>query len=92
MLDDVLAMPDHLRDALWRIESAGLRGQAAAGVFVCGMGGSAIGGDLARAALAERATRPLQTIRGYALPPWATPEWSVLCCSYSGDTEETIAC
>ena len=56
------------------------------------MGGSAIGGDLAAAALGERATRPLQTIRGYGLPSWATPEWSVLCCSYSGDTEETIAC
>ena len=23
-LDDVLALPDHLRDALWRVESAGL--------------------------------------------------------------------
>ena len=31
-LDDVLALPDHLRDALWRVESAGLepeRGAAA---------------------------------------------------------------
>ncbi len=92
MLDDILAMPDHLRDGLWRIESAQLRGEAAEGVFACGMGGSAIGADLAAAALAERATRPLQTIRGYGLPPWATPGWSVLCCSYSGDTEETIAC
>jgi glucose/mannose-6-phosphate isomerase len=92
MLDDILAMPDHLRDALWRIESARLADEPAAGVFACGMGGSAIGADLAAAALAERATRPLQTIRGYELPPWATPEWSVLCCSYSGDTEEVIAC
>ena len=24
MLDDVLAIPDHLRDALWRVESARL--------------------------------------------------------------------
>ncbi len=92
MLDDILAMPDHLRDALWRIESAQLRAEPGAGVFACGMGGSAIGADLAAAALAERVTRPLQTVRGYGLPPWATPGWSVLCCSYSGDTEETIAC
>ena len=92
MLDDILAMPDHLRDALWRIESARLAEEPAAGVFACGMGGSAIGADLAAAALGERVTRPLQTIRGYALPSWATPEWSVLCCSYSGDTEEAIAC
>jgi len=88
----VRAMPDHLRDALWRIESARLEDGEAAGVLVCGMGGSAIGGDLAAAALGDRCTRPLLTVRGYAIPAWATPEWTVLCCSYSGGTEETLAC
>jgi glucose/mannose-6-phosphate isomerase len=91
-LDAVLATPDHLRDALWRIESARLEPAAAAGVMICGMGGSAIGGDLAAAALGERLTLPLLTIRGYELPPWATPEWSIVCSSYSGETEETLAC
>ena len=60
--------------------------------MVCGMGGSAIGGDLAAAALGDRLTRPLLTVRGYELPTWATPEWTVLCSSYSGETEETLAC
>jgi glucose/mannose-6-phosphate isomerase len=92
MLDDVLAIPDHLRDALWRVESARLEAADAAGVMVCGMGGSAIGGDLAAAALGDRLTRPLITVRGYELPSWATPEWTVLCSSYSGNTEETLAC
>jgi glucose/mannose-6-phosphate isomerase len=92
VIDDVLAIPDHLRDALWRIESARLEPAEAAGVLVCGMGGSAIGGDLAAAALGDMLTRPLATVRGYELPSWATPEWTVLCSSYSGDTEETLAC
>ena len=92
MLDDILAVPAHLRDALWRIESARLEPGEAAGVLVCGMGGSAIGGDLAAAALGDRLTRPLLTVRGYELPSWATPEWTVLASSYSGDTEETLAC
>jgi glucose/mannose-6-phosphate isomerase len=92
MLDDVLAIPEHLRDALWRVESARLEPVDAAGVMVCGMGGSAIGGDLAAAALGDRLTRPLLTVRGYELPSWATPDWTVLCSSYSGDTEETLAC
>ena len=92
MRDDVLAIPDHLRDALWRVESARMEPAEAAGLLVCGMGGSAIGGDLAAAALGERSTRPLLTVRGYELPSWATPDWTVLCSSYSGDTEETIAC
>jgi glucose/mannose-6-phosphate isomerase len=92
MLDDILAIPDHLRDALWRVESARLEQSEAAGLMVCGMGGSAIGGDLAAAALGDRLTRPLLTVRGYGLPSWATPEWAVLCSSYSGGTEETLAC
>jgi glucose/mannose-6-phosphate isomerase len=92
VIDDVLAIPDHLRDALWRIESARLRPADAPGVLVCGMGGSAIGGDLAAAALGDMLTRPLATVRGYELPSWATPEWTVLCSSYSGNTEETLAC
>jgi glucose/mannose-6-phosphate isomerase len=92
MIDDVLGIPDQLRDALWRVESARLQAAESAGLIVCGMGGSAIGGDLAAAALGDRLTRPLLTIRGYALPSWATPEWTVLCSSYSGATEETLAC
>jgi glucose/mannose-6-phosphate isomerase len=92
MIDDVLGIPDQLRDALWRIDSARLEPAEAVGVMVCGMGGSAIGGDLAAAALGDRLTKPMHTIRGYALPSWATPEWAVLCSSYSGDTEETLAC
>jgi glucose/mannose-6-phosphate isomerase len=90
--DDVLNMPDQLRDALWRIETARLEPADSVGLMVCGMGGSAIGGDLASAALGDRLTRPLISIRGYELPSWTTPEWTVLCSSYSGGTEETLAC
>jgi len=92
MLDDVLAIPNHLRDALWRVESARLEPGEAAGLLVCGMGGSAIGGDLAVAVLGDRLAKPLLTVRGYELPSWLTAEWTVFCSSYSGETEETLAC
>jgi glucose/mannose-6-phosphate isomerase len=92
MIDDVLGLPDQLRDALWRIETARLQPVDSAGLMVCGMGGSAIGTDLAAAAIGDRLTKPLITLRGYELPSWATPEWTVLCSSYSGNTEETLAC
>jgi glucose/mannose-6-phosphate isomerase len=91
-LHDVLALPDHLRDALWRVESAGLEEAEASGLIVCGMGGSAIGGALARAALGDRLGLPMLMFRDYELPPWTSPERAVLCSSYSGDTEETLAC
>ncbi len=92
LLDDVLGLPDQLRDALWRVETARLEPADSAGLMVCGMGGSAIGGDLAAAAVGDRLTKPMVSIRGYELPSWTTPEWTVLCSSYSGNTEETLAC
>jgi glucose/mannose-6-phosphate isomerase len=91
-LDDILALPDHLRDALWRVQSANLEPHdTPGGLIVAGMGGSAIGGALARAALGDRASRPIMLARGYALPAWTTPDTTVLCPSYSGNTEETLA-
>ena len=93
MIGDVLAQPLQLGDALWRAQSAGIaKRDRPGGLVVCGMGGSAIGGDLAAAALGDRATRAITTVRGYALESWTGPDSLVLCSSYSGNTEETLAC
>jgi glucose/mannose-6-phosphate isomerase len=56
------------------------------------MGGSAIGADLARSALGDSLGLPMQIFRDYELPPWTAPDRAILCSSYSGDTEETLAC
>ncbi|MBA3299314.1 MAG: bifunctional phosphoglucose/phosphomannose isomerase [Thermoleophilaceae bacterium] len=93
MIDEVLAQPHQLGDALWRVEAAGIaQRDLPGGLLACGMGGSAIGGDLAAAAIGSRAARPVRTVRGYAPEPWLTPDTLVLCASYSGHTEETLAC
>ncbi len=92
-LADILAFSEHLRDAVWRVESAIMQDwDTPAGLVVAGMGGSAIGGALARAALGDHASRPIFVTRAYGLPTWTTPETMVLCASYSGETEETLAC
>jgi glucose/mannose-6-phosphate isomerase len=92
-LEDVLGLADQLRDALWRVDSAGLQPwDSPRGLVVAGMGGSAVGGSLARAALGDMLSRPIFSARGYGLPPWTTPDTTVLCASYSGETEETLAC
>jgi glucose/mannose-6-phosphate isomerase len=93
LLEDILGMPAQLGDALWRVQSAGLEPlDTPGGLVVAGMGGSAIGGALARAALGDQASRPILAANGYGLPPWTTPDTTVLCVSYSGETEETLAC
>jgi glucose/mannose-6-phosphate isomerase len=91
-LTDVLALPEHLRDALWKVESAQLgEWDSEAGLVVAGMGPSGIGGMLARAILGDHASRPIISSRAYGLPSWTTPETTVLCASYTGRTEETLA-
>jgi len=92
-ITDVLALPELLRDALWKVESAGLEPRDSPGGMVfAGMGATATAGMLARAALGDQASRPILPARAYGLPPWTTPETTVLCASISGETEETLAC
>jgi glucose/mannose-6-phosphate isomerase len=93
MIELILAQGAHLADAMRRVSIAGLPQQdRAGGLVVCGMGGSAIGADLAAAALLKRARRPIRTVRDYALDTWVAEDTLVVCASYSGNTEETLAC
>jgi glucose/mannose-6-phosphate isomerase len=89
----MLGLGTHLRDALARVDAAGLRPvDAPGGVVVAGMGGSAVGGRLALGALGSRARLPVVVVDGYELPSWVGESTLVLCSSYSGATEEALAC
>jgi glucose/mannose-6-phosphate isomerase len=89
---EILDLPTHLLDAIWRVDSAGIAAvDAPGGLVVAGMGGSAVGARLAAGALGDRLTRPFAVADGYRLPPWTGPEHLVLASSYSGGTEETLA-
>ena len=90
---EILDLPAHLRDALWRVDSAGIAPvDAPGGVVVAGMGGSAVGGRLAQAALGPRLDPPVRRRRRLRAAVLGRPASTlVLCSSYSGDTEETLA-
>ncbi|MFM9018684.1 MAG: bifunctional phosphoglucose/phosphomannose isomerase [Actinomycetota bacterium] len=59
-------------------------------VIICGMGGSAIAGDLIATTYYERTRVPLVVHRGYYLPGWADDHTLAMLMSYSGETEETL--
>jgi glucose/mannose-6-phosphate isomerase len=61
-------------------------------VVYCGMGGSGIAGDVLAAIASETSAVPIDVVKGYRLPSWAGPNSLVICASYSGNTEETLAC
>lgn len=101
MFAEVAALPQQLRDgyetARERLAGAffgtfpAIPPAEPDGLAVCGMGGSAIGADLALAALPDLAV-PTTVVRGYALPEWVGAETLVVLVSYSGETEEALAC
>lgn len=60
-------------------------------VLVLGMGGSGIGGDLLRGLAYEVAPVPVTVVKEYAPPRWVGTKTLAFACSYSGNTEETLA-
>lgn len=60
-------------------------------IVLCGMGGSAIGGDLSRSLVNESLTVPMFVNRNYSLPNWVNSNSLVIASSYSGNTEETLS-
>jgi len=68
-----------------------LKGFEPESIVLCGMGGSAIGGDFLRCYLADELTKPFLVIRDYDLPAFVNSESLVIASSYSGNTEETIS-
>ncbi|MBI2861492.1 MAG: bifunctional phosphoglucose/phosphomannose isomerase [Chloroflexi bacterium] len=59
---------------------------------VMGMGGSAIGADLVRTAIAHLLPVPMLVCRDYRPPAFVGPKTLAIASSYSGATEETLSC
>jgi glucose/mannose-6-phosphate isomerase len=93
MLSRIKDLPKQVRDA-WTIASKATLPPAYADVrniTVAGMGGSAIGGDLALALLADELKIPAMVHRDYGLPAFVGRDSLVIVSSYSGNTEETLS-
>ncbi len=59
-------------------------------ILFCGMGGSAISGEILKIALAGTCPIPFEINRTWRLPFWVDPKTLVICSSYSGNTEEPL--
>lgn len=93
MLSRIKDLPKQVRDA-WAIASKATLSPAytdVRNITVVGMGGSAIGGDLALALLADELKIPAMVHRDYGLPAFVGRDSLVIVSSYSGNTEETLS-
>lgn len=60
-------------------------------VVIAGMGGSGIGGTLIKALTSDEATLPIEVSKSYDIPAYVGPSTLFIACSFSGNTEETLA-
>src|SRR5436190_18011709 len=87
------AFPRQLKEALEIGRKATLKapGGPYANVVVTGLGGSGIGGRIAAQLTHKEAKCPIEVYNNYYLPGYVNHKSLVIACSYSGNTEETLA-
>jgi glucose/mannose-6-phosphate isomerase len=92
MLDTVAGLATQCREAY----ATGLatnplpEADGIAAIAVCGMGGSAIAGDVVAAIAAPRLRIPVAVVRTPELPEFCGPHTLLIASSYSGETSETL--
>lgn len=92
MLGAVTSLPEHCRAAYDAAVSLDLPpAEGVTAVAFCGMGGSAVAGDVLRVVFRDRLRVPVDVVRGHELPAFAGPHTLVVVSSYSGNTSETLA-
>ncbi|MBM3450666.1 MAG: bifunctional phosphoglucose/phosphomannose isomerase [Armatimonadetes bacterium] len=93
MMGSVLKLGSTFQEG-WRIgrdAPIGARPHTCGAIAILGLGGSGIGGDLLRGFLFDQGKQPVTVVKDYAVPAWIGRDTLVLVCSYSGNTEETLA-
>ncbi|UCH31018.1 MAG: bifunctional phosphoglucose/phosphomannose isomerase [Candidatus Bathyarchaeota archaeon] len=90
MLELCEKTPEFCRDAIERAENTQIPYKLPQNIIIVGMGGSAIGGDLLKDWLYNRASVTIEVCRDYHLPAYANQESLIIALSYSGETEETL--
>jgi len=83
--------PDHLAEAQKLCQGFTLASKTVNKIVIFGMGGSAIGGDLAGAVCDQAGALPVHVIRNEVIPHWIDEQTFVIAVSYSGNTQETLS-
>lgn len=92
MKDLVQNFTEQLRQALAIAEKAVISPTPGVkNIVVSGLGGSGIGGTIVSELVSEACPVPITVVKDYTLPAFAGPDTLLICSSYSGNTEETLA-
>ncbi len=100
MLDFYKDYIHHFREAKTIAETAlenatslpNATGEKITSIVICGMGGSAISGDILAAIHRKKGKLPILVNRNYEIPGFVDEKTLVIALSYSGNTAETLSC
>lgn len=92
MIEDLKNYPEQIKQTLGDLENIKFKVKKIKNIVFCGMGGSAIGGDLIASAFEDELEIPMIIKRDYELPNFVDKKTLVIVCSFSGNTEETLSC
>jgi glucose/mannose-6-phosphate isomerase len=93
MKDLIQGFGPQLIEALNIAENAKLSAPKVAvhNVVIAGMGGSGIGGNLIKALTSDEISVPIEVSKSYDIPGFVNENTLFIGCSFSGNTEETLA-
>jgi len=92
VLDWLRTFSDQIIEAVYFAKKLKVKKREFDKIVACGMGGSGIGSALLRNMLKHELKIPFETFNSYKLPEYVDRKTLVFCVSFSGNTEETIAC
>jgi glucose/mannose-6-phosphate isomerase len=87
MIDQIKGFPDHLSSSLCTEVDVEFTGRD---ICLCGMGGSAISGDILSDCVIHESEYHMSVLRGMELPGWVNNETLLIAVSYSGNTKEVL--
>ena len=87
MIDQIIGFPDHLSSSLCSEVDVEFTGKS---ICLCGMGGSAISGDILSDCVIRESECHMSVVRGIELPGWVDKETLLVAVSYSGNTQEVL--
>jgi len=86
------AFPDQMIESVYRGNKFKPKKKKIDKIVACGMGGSGIGAALLKDMLKDELKVPFNVYNSYELPAYVDRNTLVFCNSFSGNTEETLAC
>lgn len=94
MKDLIADFPNQLKEALTLGQNYKFKAPAKefSSVIMTGLGGSGIGGTIIQNFLSDKVDFPITVNKDYTLPAFVNQNSLVIVSSYSGNTEETVAC